>query len=202
MAEADRQLSRLAGFVERNAGYVLMIASSMGQAAVDGSQVIRSQLYIDDIGRFMQALGVHDGQWTRHRAMLPRYVFKIAEDAAAAFRRGLSSFSINGEPVQIVELGNGIFQIKLGQENLNDDSTFVRLGGERRKHVDMGLANTPIQDETGSYAYHIPDGILIAYDPAERRGEDRGTISTRDIAPTLLANYGVTRPGYMRPGLG
>jgi hypothetical protein len=178
-----------------------MIASSMGQAAVDASLVIRSQLYIDKPGKFMQALGVAQSQWTRHRAMLPRYIFKISDDAVAAFRQGLNSLAINGKPLQAVELGNNIFQIKLGHENLSADTTVVRLGGGRRGLADMGLVNTPIQDETGSYAYHVPHGILIVYDPAERRGRHCGTISTQDIAPTLLANYGVVRPGYMRSGL-
>src|SRR5690349_12348904 len=176
MAEAARQLSRLAAFVDRNAGYVLIVASSMGQAAVDASQVIRSQLYIDKPGRFMGALGVADGQWSRHRAMLPRYIFKISDDAVPVFRERLNSLTINGKPLQAVELGNQIFQIKLGHENLSDEGTVVRLGGKRHALADMGLVNTPIQDETGSYAYHVPSGILIIYDPAERRGAYRGTV--------------------------
>ncbi len=202
MAEADRQLSRLAAFVESNAGYVLMIASSMGQAAVEASQVIRSQLYIERAGKFMRALGVAESQWGKHRAMLPRYIFKISDDAVAAFRRGLNSLTINGKALEVSALGNNIFQIKLGHENLSDETTIVRLGDERRGLADMGLVNTPIQDETGSYAYHVPNGILIAYDPAVRRGRDFGAISTQDIAPALLANFGLARPSYMRPGFG
>lgn len=201
MLEADCQLSRLAAFVERNDGYLLMIASSMGQAAVDASQIIRSQLYIGNFEGFMTALGVADGQWSKHRAMLPRYIFKISTDALATFRQGVNSLTINGKPLQVAELGNNIFQLKLGHENLNDDATIVRLNGQQRGLSELGLVNMPIQDETGSYAYHVPHGILIAYDPAERQGQDRGTISTQDIAPSLLANFGVSRPGYMRPAL-
>jgi hypothetical protein len=201
MSEADRQISRLAAFVERNAGHVLMIASSMGQAAVDTSQVIRTQLYIDKPETFMQALGVRPEHWTRHRAMLPRYVFKVSDDAAATFTRRLSSLTVNGKPLRMTELGCNIFQIKLGHENLTDETTVVCLEGRRRSLSEIGLLNTSIQDESGSYAYHIPEGILVAYDPAERRGRDCGIISTRDIAPTLLANFGESRPSYMRPEL-
>ena len=135
-----------------------------------------------------------------HRAMLPRYIFKISDDVVAAFRRGLSSLTINGEPLLVVELGNNIFQIKLGHENLSDETTTVCLGGERRALPDMGLVNMPIQDETGSYAYHVPSGILMVYDPADRRARKSGTISTQEIAPALLANFGLAQPGYMRPG--
>jgi hypothetical protein len=149
----------------------------------------------------MGALGVTESRWTKHRAMLPRYIFKISDDAVAAFRQGLNSFTVNGKPLQVTELGNHIFQIKLGHENLSDDATVVRLRGERRGLPDMGLANTPIQDETGSYAYHVPKGILMLYDPAERRARNVGTVSTQEIAPALLGNFGLARPAYMRPGL-
>jgi hypothetical protein len=201
MREADRQIGRLATFVERNENYVLLIASSMGQAAVEASKVVRSQLYIGDVGAFMAALGVEPHQWAKHRAMLPRYIFKIADDASAAFKREVAALTINGEHVQTVELGNNIFQIKLGQENLSDETTVVSLHGRLRGLSDLGLVNTPIQDETGSYAYHVPGGILLAYDPSISRGHDLGTISTQDIAPTLLSNFGVRSPAYMRAGI-
>ena len=158
-------------------------------------------LFRSNMDKFMGALGVSSGQWTKHRAMLPRYIFKISDDAVSTFRQTLNSLTVNGHTLQMNELGNGVFQIKLGQENLDDEKTIVRLRGEQRRLIDVGLVNMAIQDESGSYAYHVPHGILILYDPALRRSQDCGTISTLDIAPTLLANFGVARPGYMRSAL-
>lgn len=203
MREANRQMSRLASFVEGNAGYVLVIVSSMGQAAVDASVVVHHQLYITDIDRFMRSCGVGEGGWAKHRAMLPRYIFRISDSYLNAFRRSLASITVNGAPLQISELGSNIFQIKLGHENLTDENTVVCLNGEHRPLADVGLSNVSIQDETGSYAYHIPQGIMLVYDPQQsmNRGAECGTISTCDIAPTLLANFGVARPGYMCPSL-
>jgi hypothetical protein len=200
MAEADRQVSCLAYFVEKNPGYVLMIVSSMGQAAVDTSKIIHSQLYIENTAKFMAALGVQDGQWSKHRAMLPRYVFKLTDATANGFRESLRKLTINGAHLDVVELGLNVFRIKLGHENLSDKETIVKFGGRQCDVREFGLVNIAIQDEAGSYAYHIPNGILIAYDPAQRKsyGEDRGAISTLNIAPTLLANFGIARPSYMR----
>jgi hypothetical protein len=203
MREADRQISTLASFVDRNPEYALVIVSSMGQAAVDASTVVHHQLYITDIGRFMRALGVGDGDWSKHRAMLPRYIFRISPALVERFRQSVATLKVNGAPVQVVELGSDIFQIKLGHENLEDKNTIVELRDQVRTLPDLGLANVAIQDESGSYAYHIPDGIMLVYNPSEPKGRGvfGGEISTREIAPTMLANFNVQRPGYMKAGL-
>jgi hypothetical protein len=200
MKEADRQISRLASFVETHSGYALVVASSMGQAAVDVSTVIHRQLYITNPVRFMQALGVPQDGWVKHRAMLPRYIFKVADSFAAAFRRSAAGVTVNEAPLAANDLGSNVFQIKLGQANLTDEATVVCVHGEPRPLNEVGLANVPIQDETGSYAYHVPEGLLLVYDPESSltRVSDCGMISTLDIAPTLLANFGIARPSYMR----
>jgi hypothetical protein len=61
----------------------------------------------------------------------------------------------------------------------------------------MGLAITVIEDESGSYAYHIPEGILLIFDPSQLKAEDRGIIPTTAIAPAMLANFNIQPPAYM-----
>src|SRR5262249_27056179 len=77
MREADRQIGELVRFVQRHTEYALVVLTSMGQAAVDESEIIRTQLYIADRDRFMGRLGVEPRQWSSRRAMLPRYVFQV-----------------------------------------------------------------------------------------------------------------------------
>jgi hypothetical protein len=203
MREADRQIARLANFVESHAGYALVVATSMGQAAVDASAVVHHQLYITDPTMFMKSLGVPQDGWTKHRAMLPRYIFRVSDSFADAFRKASASVTINGVPLTTSDLGSNVFQVKLGQENLTDDETIIRVQGQPRTLAEFGLANVPIQDATGSYAYHVPEGVFLIYDPRQAQAHPMhcGTISTLDIAPTILANFGVPRPGYMRPAL-
>src|SRR5258706_3980891 len=200
MGEANRQVERLESFVRRHSEYALILTTSMGQAAVDASTIVHSQLYITDTGRFMAGLGVPEGSWTKNRAMLPRYIFRISDSFFDAFRSSLASTTINGVPVQVSELGSDIFQIKLGHENLTDERTIVRMNGRECSLTDLGLANVAIQDESASFAYHIPHGIMLVYDPSRPRKNavTRTAISTCEIAPTLLANFGVARPSYMR----
>jgi hypothetical protein len=203
MREADRQIAALVSFVDRNPEYALVIVSSMGQAAVDSSTVVHHQLYITDLGRFMRALGLGEGDWAKHRAMLPRYIFRISPAQVETFKRSIATLKVNGVPVQVAELGSDVFQIKLGHENLKDEDTVVELQGRAQTPAALGLANVPIQDETGSYAYHIPNGIMLVYNPSEPKGRGAygGEISTREIAPTMLANFNVRRPGYMAPAI-
>ena len=61
----------------------------------------------------------------------------------------------------------------------------------------------PIEDEVGAAAYHIPEGMLLAYDPERewRPGAATKSVSTTRIAPTLLALQGIAPPAYMQPPL-
>jgi hypothetical protein len=63
----------------------------------------------------------------------------------------------------------------------------------------MGLANVPIEDEVGAAAYHVPEGMLLAYDPLGevRQGTASQPVLTTRIAPTLLDLLGVDIPPYM-----
>jgi hypothetical protein len=64
---------------------------------------------------------------------------------------------------------------------------------------EAGIANVPIEDEVGAAAYHIPEGMLLAYDPRSEWGRSMQDepISTMRIAPTLLELQGVRPPAYM-----
>jgi hypothetical protein len=199
MAEADEQLGRLMKFVEKNRTYALLIGSSMGQAAVDGQAIVKTQLQIQEISLFMKALGVAEGSWTKRRSMIPQYIVSVSEEAGAKFRDRMQTLTINGNAVELVDLGNNVFQFSIGQVNLDDTSTHIRLDGQKCNLSELGMANVRIDDESGAYAYHIPQGILLVYDPSNPKGQDCGSISTQDIAPSILANFSVPRPAYMRP---
>jgi hypothetical protein len=55
-------LGRLLKFVERSPDYALWIATSMGQAATDASEV-QTQVYLQDVGTFMRSLGFTPADW-------------------------------------------------------------------------------------------------------------------------------------------
>jgi hypothetical protein len=197
MAEADRQLSKILAFVKANKNYALIVASSMGQAAVDRSTSVKTQLLITDFGKFMSAIGVSSSQWQPRRAMVPMYMVVIDETVVELARANLSKLSINDNLVEFIDLGNNVFQIFFQVENPDEAKLTVSLDGQIKSLSDVGLGIIDIEDESGSYAYHIPEGILLVFDPDRPAATDCGTLSTTKIAPAMLANFNVQPPAYM-----
>lgn len=200
MGEASRQIGELAAFVNRHRDehYMLMISSSMGQAAVDNEEIIRKQLYLQDHRPFFARLGIQPDQVAKKRAMKPRCVFSVHPDIADHLRGQLDRMTINGEKLIFQEHENHVFMMKLGQCNLDDDAIEVRLGDEAVNYREMGMQNTPIEDETGSYAYHIPEGVMVLYNPESPRATRVNTpVPTTEIAPVILRNFSLDVPAYM-----
>jgi hypothetical protein len=115
----------------------------------------------------------------------------------------IGNVRIGGSPVESRRLDARGIEFMLGHANLSGDQLTLTIGNRNVDLAAAGLANITIDDEVGSAAYHVPEGMLLGYDP---RADFKGTvapgpISTTRIAPTLLALQGVDRPGYMEPPL-
>jgi hypothetical protein len=198
MREADRQIGQLVDFADDHPDYALVVVTSMGQAAVDDGEVVKTQLYIEDRTRFMQCMGVESDQWSARRAMLPRYIFQIDPSVSASFRERIAGFQVNGEPVEVAEHASNVFMVKMGQMNLDESGIEVRIRDRALDWRALGLHNQVIEDATGSYAYHVPGGLLLVYDPANRRDQRvASAVPTTEIAPMVLRNFGVAVPTYM-----
>lgn len=200
MGEADRMLQDLLAFVDANPDYVLLVASSMGQAAVDEAERrVATQVLIRDPGKFMRGLGIESG-WERRRTMEPAYTFLFDQPAAAreAFEK-VRRLRIAGREVDTQLVDERTVEIAFGHANIAEEDFIVLSGNETRDPAEFGLVNERIEDEVGSAAYHVPEGSLLAYDPRSRGrgGRVPGTVPTTRIAPTLLELLDVERPAYM-----
>ena len=83
-----------------------------------------------------------------------------------------------------------------GQKNLKEEVAF--LGDEKISFAELGLENLQIEDKSGSTAYHIPEGIMVIYDPTDTTAKEGITkIPSTAVAPALLKNFGVEVPSYM-----
>ncbi|MFZ1008329.1 MAG: hypothetical protein WAN65_15920, partial [Candidatus Sulfotelmatobacter sp.] len=197
MQKADDFLARLARFADHNPEYQIWICTSMGQAPTTASP-IETQVYITDIERFTRTFGLEFADWEQMPAMLPRYSFRVKPHKATRFREALGRFLVDNRPVRVDEAENGFFMIFLGHYNLKN--TTVVLGDRVLAFEQMGLANVNIEDLSGTTAYHIPQGCLFIYDPADLASKEcRTELSTLDIAPAVLKNFAVAPPAYMQP---
>jgi len=176
-----------------------LVASSMGQAAVDeATRQVSTEVLLRDMSKFLRAIGVK-GDWQRRRTMEPTYTLAFDDEGAAdACMAGLSRVKIAGQPIEHRRLDAQGVEMVLGHSNLRDEQVTVTIGNRPVSLEDAGIANVPIEDEVGAAAYHIPEGMLLAYDPRSEWGRTEvQPISTTRIAPTLLEMQGVRPPAYM-----
>jgi len=194
----DRFFGRLVKFVNASQDYRLMIATSMGQEATDAKPSSRV-LYCTAPDRFMSALGVAPGDWTSRPAMAPDVCVHVQPAAIDRFRTNLHALHVESEPIGIAEKDNGFFRLRFGVAPADESRAGCTLHGEQRAASDLGLSWIEIEDQTNTNAYHIPQGMLLEYNPHAAAGSARRTqISTLDVAPYLLRHFGVRTPDYMQ----
>ncbi len=193
MGVFDEFVKRLVSFAKEH-DYVILFTSSMGQAATR-AEVIATELYSHDFSVFLKNLGLQ--HFEIRNAMHPQYNF-VALDSQTEelFRSRIAEFLINGQPLNYREKENGFFAVDLGHQNLSIQS--VTFQGKPTSIQEFGLSNQAIEDQTGSTAYHIPEGILFVYDPKDLRAkpERKKGLDTRAFVPTIMKNFGLTPPQY------
>ncbi|MCS6832178.1 MAG: hypothetical protein NZ521_01275 [Flammeovirgaceae bacterium] len=197
MSKFDEFLGKMLSFVNKNPEYKLIVASSMGQGATEAEQV-STESYCKDFDKFVGFFGLNPTQWERKSAMHPQYNLTIKDERQVEpFAAALRKLEIGGKPLQFRQKEHGFFSIDLGHRNLLDD--IAVFDGKKVPFSELGLTNEAIEDETGSTAYHIPEGSLIIYDPQNtslKKQREKG-VTTTAIVPSLLENFKIPVPSYM-----
>jgi hypothetical protein len=117
MSKCDRLFSRLVKFVDRNPEYTLWIASSMGQDATT-AWVVKTQLYLTNIDKFMSVLEIPNHAWTQHPTMFPEVGLIIQAEWIEQFHKKIIQFSIEGKAIKFAEKADGFFALFFGHVNL------------------------------------------------------------------------------------
>lgn len=189
MSHADRMIARLRTHCDET-GSLLVVASSMGQQAAQGTPVGR-QLYLRDVETFARDAGIDPAVVDRRPAMDPHVNVQIRDEASReAFRRRMTGLRIGGAGVTWSE-DDGFFALEFGQAD--DAIGDVTVDGDVRAPESLGFEIIEIEDEVASTGYHVPEGILISYDPTVGASVDpsRSTVATTEIAPMVLDRLGV-----------
>jgi hypothetical protein len=197
MARFDRMLGRVMDHARRT-GAVVWVTSSMGQAATT-AEVVKTQVQLVDVPRFLAFLGLPDEAWSRRPAMLPRVILKLDPAWRAPFARALDEGVEIGEhgPLPWKELEHGVFRLHPGTLFDVQDRT-VTWRGRTVPFEAAGFDTVEIQDSANCNAYHVPEGSLVMWDPrAPAHAAGRPVVSTLDVAPSLLRQLGVTPPAHM-----
>lgn len=165
-------------------------------------EVINTQIVINSLCRLMSALGLSPADWQRQPAMIPQYIVQVNEGKMAYLKQSLCALSINGRHIDFKELGTGLLRMEFSIANSSKiEATFK---GEVVNPETFGIQNFYLRDAAGANAYHIPQGMLIVYDPNQAKESvmsNRERISTLEVAPSILRNFGISCPSYMRNAL-
>lgn len=198
MRQADAMIRRLVDFADRHPSYQIVVATSMGQAATR-TEHITTQLLLTDLSRLLRHAGLREGEWRIKPAMAPSVNFVVPEDRAPAVRALLERLVVFGKRLRHHEDVGGFFSVTLGHHDPHAREQVAMVGERCLPFAELGLEAVPLQDVTGSCAYHVAEGSLLVYDPeAAPAARERGEISTVDIAPWILKNFGVPVPDHVR----
>ena len=201
MKKADQMIGRLRSFIEKNPEYSLWILSSMGQQAVEAKEIY-TDLFVTNGKKFMDNFNLGAGSYELKPSMVPQFNVQIHVDKRKEFEDKLLTFRINDQSIHARQKAEGFYSLDIGFPNLAESKIKIELMGEPIPLVHSGMENVKIQDRCGATAYHIPQGSLIIYAPAKGlNGNHVATVSTTDIAPTILKNFNVSIPCYMNKGI-
>lgn len=197
MQETEEQLGLLLKFVTANPEHLLVIATSMGQAAVEGRDRVDRIVTINNLRNLMRSLGVSDEDWEKRPAMVPQFVVSVSDGVRQSFLQNIGGLSINGRSIQVDDLGGGVIRLELSIANEHIEHVTYKGVGVAPKS--FGLTCMELLDAAGANAYHVPNGMLMVYDPNAPEEEPMVPlkISTREVAPAVLKNFGVITPSYM-----
>lgn len=185
MAHADRMVASLRSHCDAT-GSLLLVASSMGQQAAQGTPVGR-QLYLRDVAAFVRDAGIDPALVERKPAMDPHVNVRIDDpETLDAFRARLAGLRVGGREIVWSEEEHGFFSLEFGQAD--DAIGDITIDGEARTSEALGFEILEIEDEVASTGYHVPEGVLLAYDPSVTTSPDtdRTAIPTTAIASMIL----------------
>ena len=196
--EANYQLSQLMEFADASEDFKIVVVTSMGQAAVQGKERIERKVIFTGLRSLMQGLGLGDEDWQKRPAMVPQYIVYVAPASRNMFMQNVGALSICGKGLTVEPLGEGVYRMEFSMVNMPAIEVFYQ--GERVDPKKFGIVNVDLQDAAGANAYHIPEGMMAVYDPKKASSKNVNRISTLEVTPSVLANFGIKSPAYMQRG--
>ena len=190
---SDRQLGRIRRYVDAHPGTVLVVAGSMGQGPIPYRHLDRT-FVLEDPDLLLRELGL--GRADVGLAMYPRV--SLAFESEAEARASIPALqSVHGEDCGAVFRDFNVsgrtasFEINFDDVGAGPEEILTVVpagaGPQTTTPAALGIA---VRSRTGggNTAYHIPEGILLAYGAGINTDPGRAAVDILDVAPSLLAN--------------
>jgi predicted AlkP superfamily phosphohydrolase/phosphomutase len=197
MRITDNQLSKLKNFSDTY-GYTLMIASSMGQEAIERGPY-NGELRITDVDQFYKGLG-YEGAVQNNLAMQPDFAFSFKNDKDRLHFKSLitSLRTPDDQPLFTIKEAGATLNCNLKASLETLEKKFIYKGNLPLTLDHFGL--TLIERDPGT-GYHQPKGIWTIYQKGLKPLPYREKVESIQIAPTILDLFDIKRPSYMKKPL-
>ncbi|MFN7662879.1 MAG: hypothetical protein ACK5PQ_04070 [Alphaproteobacteria bacterium] len=194
---ADQQLKKLKQFADAQ-GYTLMIASSMGQEAVERGEY-KGELRITDFDHFYKGIG-YEGPVKNNLAMQPDFAFsfKTKQDCEHFSQLIKAITTPDNEPLFTLKQAGNTLNCNLKGTTLTLEKQFIYKDALPLGLDQLGISLIERDPGTG---YHQPKGVWIVYKKGLTPVSYREKIESIQIAPTLLDLWDIKIPSYMKKPL-
>ncbi len=177
-------IKRLVRYANGRPDCEVWICSSMGQAPVQGYEAISSQLLMNDARKFLRALGVDPSKYQQKPTMMPRITFEAdSTEEIAKLSYRLESLYIDGVRCEQMS-SDKTLSLRFMKWN---NEPLIKLDRTCMSLLDMGMRMVPIEDNSGTSAYHVANGILLTYGKNSDRFNSDGSIRTDEIKGMIEA---------------
>lgn len=195
----DEHIRVLSEFAQKH-GYKIVIASSMGQEAIDRGQY-KPELGLKDFASLLAILRLERGI-TLNLAMQPDLAFEANNvETLNQFAAALDSITdIEGEkliPTGYESVGLTLNRKLVSTASLIESQKLLVEG----KVVSLAEAGLHLFERDQGTGYHQPDGILIWQSESTNLDNQRRVVDSRQFLPTVLSTYGITLSDYMMPDI-
>lgn len=185
MKVVEIQLNSLIKYAEKNNNCEIWICTSMGQSPVINYSPVEYQLYIKKPEKLIEFFRINPKSFIIKPAMMPRWTLKGSKNDIEKLSESLNQLLIDGKACEQM-YGENTLTIKIECINKIPDITFL---GRRIDYKDIGLELVKIDDNSGSSAYHIPEGVLMIYGQDSERYRKNGVISTNHLKKLILESF-------------
>lgn len=195
----DGQLRWMVGFAGRH-GYDVVVASSMGQEAIDRGTYV-PELLLDSIEPLARALGF-PAPVRLNLAMQPDVALEFDNEGDLQAFLDLMPRLVDpeGQPVMclIYQPQGRTLNLSVRRSPATVREHRLHVGNEAYKPEELGFRLISRDPGTG---YHQPDGILLWKGELQPDLAPRTVVDSRRYAPTILSALGVSPASYMMEAL-
>jgi hypothetical protein len=201
----DRQLGRIQSYVATHPDTVLIVAASMGQGPIEYLE-IRQTYVLHDAARLISALALEGAE--PGLAMYPRVSLRLPSPAAAeaAIEPITSVTSPLGPMFHDVRVHGTTISFEINYEYAANDLpskvTYRPAGGGTPIDADVADLGVIVRSRPGggNTAYHVPEGMLLAWGGGISPDPSRQACSVLDAAPSILSLLGLPPAPSMTGG--